>query len=358
MNTLFKYRPLTEFLFKELHYQELYFASYSELNDPFDLSARIEFSCTNAQSVGYLLHFLFKSTFTHDLLIESKKQNLNNLVNFNRDDVRVQKFNDLILKKINDSSLNIGMIWEDDVIEIINQTSEELKLDFEFNLEVFSSKLKRLAAKFLENSYATCFSETNDNFLMWSHYASKHEGICLEFTLNKPYFFSYEMQGRRDLDIEKYSKGYSEWQIRAVTFSDRISKVSYKEQQPFINFFEFSAVFENEHDYDLISLSKSWTHSYADKLESVFSTKTIQWSYEKEWRAIDINFGDPLQPEDRIRHYPIESLKSIYFGMRTPDHIRKRIYNIFKSKRKEIQFFECVPTNGKNIDFIKWESEK
>lgn len=31
----------------------------------------------------------------------------------------------------------------------------------------------------------TCFSETNDNILMWSHYSNKHEGICLGFDIDE-----------------------------------------------------------------------------------------------------------------------------------------------------------------------------
>jgi hypothetical protein len=30
---IYKYRPLSDFLFKELFYNEIYFASYPELND-------------------------------------------------------------------------------------------------------------------------------------------------------------------------------------------------------------------------------------------------------------------------------------------------------------------------------------
>ncbi|WP_332911787.1 hypothetical protein [Algoriphagus boritolerans] len=75
MKILYKYRPLSEFLFKELYYQELYFASYFELNDPLDLSARIEFSCEKSEQVEYLIYFLFKSTLSlNDALTDKKKE--------------------------------------------------------------------------------------------------------------------------------------------------------------------------------------------------------------------------------------------------------------------------------------------
>lgn len=60
MIKLYKYRPLNELLFKELYYQELYFASYSELNDPLDLSARIDFTPADIQQIENLLWCLFR----------------------------------------------------------------------------------------------------------------------------------------------------------------------------------------------------------------------------------------------------------------------------------------------------------
>ena len=33
-------------------------------------------------------------------------------------------------------------------------------------------------------AYITCFSETPDNMLMWSHYANAHQGFCVEYDFN------------------------------------------------------------------------------------------------------------------------------------------------------------------------------
>jgi len=356
LKTLFKYRPLSEFLFKELYYQELYFASYFELNDPLDLSARIEFSCEKSEQVGYLLFFLFKTTLSfNDTLSENDKFNNKKLLAFNVNKNRVSEFKQEIFENLNQLKKNKARIWQDDIENIIITSCKKLNLDFQFDLASFRNELQRITSKFLENSYATCFSESNNNFLMWSHYASKHSGICLEFSIDKSGLFPYIGQTRRTLDYEKYKQRFSEWELKTYTYWDDIHKVTYENEQPFINFFEFSPVFENEHDCDLIGLSKSWTHHFAHQLEWVFSTKTKPWEYEKEWRAIHINFGNPENPEKRIRHYPLESLKAIYFGMRTPDNAKNRIYNIFNLQHKELKYFECKPTNGKDLEFIEWE---
>ena len=59
---IYKYRPLYDVLFKELFYQELYFASFEELNDPLDLTAGLDFSIEKVEQLEMLLDFLFRTT--------------------------------------------------------------------------------------------------------------------------------------------------------------------------------------------------------------------------------------------------------------------------------------------------------
>ncbi|MGE0638049.1 MAG: DUF2971 domain-containing protein [Bacteroidia bacterium] len=357
MNKLYKYRPLSEFLFKELLYQELYFASYNELNDPLDLSARIEFTVEKEEQIEYLIWILFKTTLSisETEIPVSEKINNSNLIEFNKNDVARISLRKNIFNKLTQLKTEHSFIWLDQIENVIADAVKEEQITFNVNFLNFKNELQRLTKKFLENSYTTCFSATNKDFLMWSHYASKHSGICLEFTLEHSAQFPYLMKGRRKADHDNYLQRISNWQIDEKIFWDRIREVNYQDEQPFINFFDFSPVFDNEHDCDLIGLSKSWTHRFAQELEWVFSTKTKPWNYEKEWRAIEINFGEPQHPEERIRHYPIEVLSSIYFGIRTPENTKKRIHNIFKKLRKEIQFYDCKPTNGRDLDFEIWE---
>lgn len=354
MKKLYKYRPLTEFLFKELYYQELYFASYNELNDPLDLSARIEFTSDNQKSISYLLWFIFKTQFDIDELHKSN-ENISKLVNFNKD----KRLQDLLANEIfNNEKLVLktkSQIWTSDIIEIITKSIKCADIDIVFDSDKFKSELERLANKFFRNSYVTCLSETNDNFLMWSHYASKHAGICLEFSLENGGLFPYEMNHRRILDKEKYKEMKSEWESKSSVFWDRIRKVIYQDEQPFINFYNFSAVFENEYDCDLIGLSKPWTYLYASELERLFSCKTKGWAYENEWRAISVNFDSPKEPEERIRHYPIECLSSVYFGVNTPETIRNRVYKILHRKNPDIVFFESRLNGSDSLEFSNWE---
>lgn len=358
MDKLFKYRPLSDFLFKELYYQELYFASYEELNDPLDLSARIEFTPEKEEYIGYLLFFIYKTAIRlliSDSPSEEAKADIRKLTKLNENEDGQTKLKKAIYAEIVKLKETQAFISFDDLETILLKASREQNIDFPIQFDTFKNELKRLTKKFLENSYTTCFSERNDDFLMWSHYSSKHSGICLEFTLAHPGLFPYELKLARKPDIPEYEKRMSEHKLDEHIYWDRISKVRYQNEQPFINFFDFSAVFENEYDCDLIGLSKGRWHGYAFELELIFATKTLPWEYEKEWRAIHINFGDPEYPEERIRHYPIEALSSIYFGVRTPLSVKRRISAMFKHKHKDIQFFDSKLSNGRDLSFTEWE---
>lgn len=104
-----------------------------------------------------------------------------------------------------------------------------------------------------------------------------------------------------------------------------------------------------------MGLSKSKWHGFRFELESVFSIKTTQWNYEKEWRAIHINFEKLHSPEERIRHYPIECLSGIYFGIRTPEEVKKRIYRIMDDKNVGVNYYDTYLTDGRDLEFKEWE---
>ena len=55
---LFRYRPLSPLLFKELRYREVYLASAAELNDPLDLNAQIDFAPHGKEAWEALCAFL------------------------------------------------------------------------------------------------------------------------------------------------------------------------------------------------------------------------------------------------------------------------------------------------------------
>lgn len=353
---LYKYRPLSDLLFKELHYQEIYFASYSELNDPLDLSATIEFTPESQKHVEQLVYFIIKTTDFFDVNASDKKKvNSFRAIDFYRNIRRRNIFIKNIYNEIVKQKTVNDFISYDIIEDIIKNIAEKSKLGFIIDYNELRNEIYRITDKFLKNSYVSCFSGNNNDFLMWSHYSSKHQGICLEFdTDQNSGLFPYEIITNRNKNHELYLKRMSDWDTKVHMVWDTIKRVIYVDEQPHVNFFDFSPMFFNEGDLDLIHFTKSKWHGFAYELQRIFSTKTKYWAYENEYRAIEININTPINPEQRIRRYPIEVLSGIYFGYRTVESDKIRIYNIFKNRKNSINYYNSILSKDGKLHFTKW----
>ena len=88
----------------------------------------------------------------------------------------------------------------------------------------------------------TCFSESNDSLLMWSHYAQNHQGICVEYEL---------LRFNSELNFSPVPVIYSK---------NRVCLTS----------------------VDMNSVETSSVSFFVGNLTS----KSPEWSYENEWRII------------------------------------------------------------------------
>ncbi len=146
-------------------------------------------------------------------------------------------------------------------------TQEVRDANSHLDLDEFETQIRRGAQvvidkarnDFLRKRGVTCFSETNDNLLMWSHYGGQYKGFCLEFRT----------------DFEPFSK---------------LQGVSYVTEMPQ---FPLSDFIRNENHTQL--------------MKRMFLTKSSAWAYEKEWRVFHAE-AETLFP------YKREALKAIYFG--------------------------------------------
>ncbi|MDH6305936.1 hypothetical protein M2459_002723 [Parabacteroides sp. PF5-5] len=61
---------------------------------------------------------------------------------------------------------------------------------------------KKMLVDVWEKSSICCFSEINDEILMWSHYANEHKGVCLKFSLKDDLkFFSMPHRVKYALEL-------------------------------------------------------------------------------------------------------------------------------------------------------------
>lgn len=163
------------------------------------------------------------------------------------------------------------------------------------------------------NKRVACFSEVNDSILMWSYYANKHKGVCLEY------------------DPNLLNDGTKENQ----NLLDSIQKVQYSETQ-----------------YNNPKYFRS-----AEDINNIFFTKALCWAHEQEWRFV---------LDDNIERINFPCLTGVYLGASFKQEYRNTensdsLHKILKAcmKRKNISLYEAFQDSEKyKINFYNLISAK
>ena len=337
---LYRYRPLTEVLFKELLYSEIYLASPRELNDPLDLNGQLNFFTESEEKIRALARFLSKrilvlhltdnrygSGATKRLMDLLRCDGLEQYISaeFRKFTGSVVAKNDLfeiLLKFLNENAL-------------IDKDSESLSAG-----KLFSS-LDELFSQFLSNSSVACFSKSCTNFLMWSHYASGHTGICLEFEVD------IDPTNRNVCSLPLHSRAplngkYIEWKedVKAVQYPASLSN---------LHFYDYLPIFGNMGDTDLMNLSKSYWHPYAEGIKNLFLEKLRPWRKEEEWRIVRVSFQEEM-PEDRLLKFNDKALTGVFFGAKASGTTQTRVRNILEETRSIPVFYKCSVDGTRGVE--------
>jgi len=151
---------------------------------------------------------------------------------------------------------------------------------------------KESISKIIDKVGICCFSKRPDNILMWSHYADKHRGICLQFEgkPSTPFFYNAQI-------------------------------VEYQKNLPVINPF----IDEKE-----------------PLFYKTFLKKSCWWEYEEEWRIIIPRIGSTTF------EFPPEYLKGVILGSNISEKNEKNVItwakeignpiNVFKAFLKEEEY--------------------
>lgn len=126
----------------------------------------------------------------------------------------------------------------------------------------------------------SCFTENNQNNLMWSHYTNNHQGICVEYSE----------------ELFKYFKSLDNYLVS--------NQVIYSNEPPTVENFE----------------------SIESKAKKMLFNKQSEWKYEKEHRVI-------LQSKKRTEYIPIDNkfIKAVYIGSKCDSKISEKIIQICNS---------------------------
>ncbi len=222
------------------------------------------------------------------------------------------KFNDpydcavsATVKELTDKEINLirdAYIKKADVPSEIKQqlsiaSNEKLKAMF---TNIAESVVVNHRDDFLKNRGVTCFSERNDDLLMWSHYGGKYKGFCLAFSTK----------------FEPFNK---------------MKKVEYQVDMPKLDLVPILA----EDDYE--------------QLIQLFFIKSKSWNYEKEWRSLHQKAGT-------LFTYEMDALKAVYFGPDIDPQSLEIICLILKGQNDKVEFWQGTRSVDKfEVNFQKFD---
>lgn len=251
---------------------------------------------------------------------------------------------------------------QDQVILISNFNNNfSEKKNLYFILNFFTEKyIKRLETLCYMDWYTACFMTECKNSSIWGSYGDNHAGICLIFKAG------FE-NGKHVLpfrDIVSYSfTGDNETTIHYDFKKHILHPINYQEEFLSFNFFTnlgslnrhtsqkmwFSDA-EGNHSSCSAEMWKdpnSWRETYWNNYIKINTTKTIDWSYENEYRVIlDSFFTDYSDKSKRTLVYDFNSLHGLIFGINTKLEDKLKIMSIIESKcleneRKDFNFYQA-----------------
>lgn len=271
---IYKYCKFDSYLLNTLITNKIWHSHYSELNDPFEAKLHV----------------------VNDLEIEELEQLYEIIFNKYKENGEKRDFT-FIIDECKKNATEYGEYNDNDIGQesYISEISHSI-----CNILIQNMPKKGIAA----------FSKRCDVSLMWSHYADKHKGICIEF------------------DTSKFIP-----EVKPI-------KVNYNKLQN--NIYKTS---------ELVDFFSNNPNDLSEIFYKLTENKQEFWNYEEEYRLIsDIkeNKGDSI--------YVGEAVSSIIFGLQCPPEIISTIITMMKIREPKISFYKTRIDNN-SFKLIKDELE-
>lgn len=200
------------------------------------------------------------------------------------------------------------------VAEMAGQDVSELNLETTKVEKALGEAVEELKQKINELIGVTCFAERPDNILMWSHYANKHTGFCVEYDFSK---------------------------LKSVEAKLMLFPVIYSKKRPILpmELFDFS---------DLNNVKLAEGDLPIPEIVEAMLTKSEIWNYEEEWRIVC--FLKNLNEQKLV-----ESMASkVYLGVNIKKEDEKKICAIADKKGILVERFvssvDAFTLNLKNVE--------
>ena len=288
---MFKYSAINSYSIKNLHRNQIYFNHPYNFNDPFDTFHPTLIKNVSEEKLINLFGKFTGNIEDKDLLIKILNEKASKIEFYNFCIKYIGLFNpiknenqDQVLELQKKFVKKLDQILEEDYPEFYKKTKSIINVFKDSVQQAIINSVQTMRNDIFKNIGVCCFSKNNKSLLMWSHYADSHRGFCLEFDPNQ----------------EPFSKA------KKVTYQSNIPEV------------DSDLLFSEEEDNEAI--------------DKFLSFKSKDWDHEKEWRIFH-------KESNKSYQYPRNSLKAIYFGLRTDQTDIEIICSVVKTHNPDVKFF-------------------
>jgi hypothetical protein len=186
-------------------------------------------------------------------------------------------------------------------------------------IEAYQKSYEGFLKRLHEQVGVLSFSEKGDNVLMWSHYAAKHTGLCVEF---------------------KHS-GYMNFALQ----------VGYTQEYPTLDYLRA-----------VKDMKQPLEARYV--IDRLYLTKAEDWKYEREWRlmalAAPIHYvTSPRVPRELVyggkglHEFPTELTTRVILGCRMPDNDKEQVKGWVRSGPAKPTLWQAREADGFfRLDFV------
>lgn len=308
----YRYRPFSELSIKELMYNELFLASTKECNDPYDSKSFYEFSPRQDYWENFikLISDKVEKNCLKNKEIKKIAIKINNLCPLTYDEALRLDISNLCYESVSNIAL-----------------CRNLSISFNQHLKLYKP----------EPSYFACFSKADNDPLMWSHYASQHQGFCLIF---KP--IDGKLQQHPPLKKSSIRRstpnGLAPSSNYGLPESFSFQDVIYQDNvKPLCGFHRLPVAVVGGYlpEEERIELVKAQSEQ--------FLHKHISWQYEQESR-VSITpgtswlFGENIELTalERLFYYEPTQLAGVIFGAKMPQQSKDRLIEVLLYRQDRI----------------------
>jgi len=299
---IYRYRSSGLLTIKELMYDELYFASQAELNDPVDMLANFKFFSGERE--------LWQKT----VFQITGNERVAELAATYLDSICPISYQELLSSYEKHGQAMITSI----------AASLGTRENFSSLLVSLYNSLQKLLEVYRPNTgYSVSFAKANDEMLMWSHYAGSHKGCCFIFRPVNNAIHQCHLRSRDSIKVTKhFSCGMPlELGLKNINYSSDIDAMS--------GFTLFPSAYTG-----LKFESEDLRLKFHSDKEKQLLIKNPCWKYEEEVRLLLhqpsrwVDGESEFSPFQRVFHYDSSQLVCVIFGA--------SMSNVDKANIKEI----------------------